>query len=154
MTIETLTGDDLIWSKVKQVSWRWSDEQRSAEFARHFGIEPSQASTEQLLEFLWAVGFHVGSRRTVCNRPHYPVSRENEYGIDYSDLHADGPSTTADEAWANVGAYLAQQDRALSAYAVHPDAHIEIADEITPTHVLRWSSLRVLFAEHEQEATR
>jgi hypothetical protein len=33
---------------------------------------------------------------------------------------------------------------------VRPDANIEIADEITPTHVLRWSSLRLLFAERER----
>lgn len=81
----------------------------------------------------------------------HAIPKREVDGVDYSDLAADGPSTSVDEAWKNVANYVRQRDRAMSAYVVHPDLNIEVADEITPTHLLRWSSLEILLAERKKQ---
>lgn len=139
---ETAASDDGLWALIEQVSWRWSADERRAEFAAYFGFEPSEADTRHLAEFLRVVRFLFP--RYIPKRVQCAVPKAAETFVDFSDLAANGPSTTADEAWANVEAYVRQRARALSAYAVNPEARVDIADEVTPGHVLRWSSLQVL----------
>jgi len=142
---ERAATDDDLWSQIEKASWRWTAQERRAEFAAYFGFEPSEADTRHLAEFLRVVRFLFP--RHIPTRVQRTVPREGESFIGYSDLAADGPSTTVDEAWANVEAYLRQRTRALSAYVVSPTVQVEIADEVTPGHVLRWSSLDMLLAE-------
>jgi hypothetical protein len=53
---ETMT-DDGLWTLIEQVSWRWSAQERRAEFAVYFGFEPHEADTHHLTEFLRVVRF-------------------------------------------------------------------------------------------------
>lgn len=136
--------DDVLWAQIRAESQYWTEPRRRHEFAAYFdGQDAYTASTAQMVEFLRLVRY-VGAREHL-RFDRFAIPR-SDTGIDYSDLAAAGPSATVEEAWENVGNYVRQRDRSLSAYVVDPRVNVEVCDEITPTHVLRWSSLEVLLA--------